>query len=349
MNRRALRDFALSLSITVSFSLSADPVETAPAFFGVSDGRDAVVAHDPRSAFYQDKERGWFWYEPEPIEDPEPEWPEAIPTPEAAKKPVEILQTQPQPVKPLSSEWFRVNLAKYRDTAIDEPTADNVSRYLYLQRVMLDKAERFTEQSQRVVMADALLDENSRRPIATFGANAMDELADKGVDKAVKQLAKAAGLWFFYSSTCSFCIKEAGVLKGLSHAYGFKVLPIALDGLPLPDNSYPDFTIDRGQAKKMGVETTPALFLVKPGQKGDVIQIGQGLLSGDEIVKRSLVLGYQQGWINGSDYNGTLKAKPITVDSETIQAINDADIQTPGVMAWKIKENLRAQQRSQHP
>lgn len=333
----------------MSFSLSADPVETAPAFFGVSDGRDAVVAHDPRSAFYQDKERGWFWYEPEPVEDLEPGLPEAMPTPEATKKSVETLQVQPQPVTPLSSEWFRANLTKYRDAAIDEPTADNVSRYLYLQRVMLDKAERFTEQSQRVVMADALLDENSRRPIATFGANAMDELAEKGVDKAVKQLAKAAGLWFFYSSTCSFCIKEAGVLKGLSHAYGFKVLPIALDGLPLPDNSYPDFTIDRGQAKKMGVETTPALFLVKPGQKGEVIQIGQGLLSGDEIVKRSLVLGYQQGWINGSDYNGTLKAKPITVDPETIQTINDTDIQTPGMMAWKIKENLRAQQRSQHP
>ena len=333
----------------MSFSLSADPVETAPAFFGVSDGRNAVMAHDPHSAFYQDKERGWFWYEPEPIEDPEPGLPDAMPTPEAAKKPVEILQAQPQPVKPLSSEWFRANLTKFRDTAIDEPTTDNVSRYLYLQRVMLDKAERFTEQSQRVVMADALLDENSRRPIATFGANAMDELAEKGVDKAIKQLAKTAGLWFFYSSTCSFCIKEAGVLKGLSHAYGFKVLPIALDGLPLPDNAYPDFTVDRGQAKNMGVETTPALFLVKPGQKGDVIQIGQGLLSGDEIVKRSLVLGYQQGWINGSDYNGTLKAKPITVDSETIQAINDADIQTPGVMAWKIKENLRAQQRSEHP
>lgn len=310
-------------------------------FFAVSDERENVPTPLQPSAFYQQKERGWFWYE-DPIEEvPEIELP---PEPKPLKQ-EQMQQKNSPPLKPLSSEWFRANLTKYRDEAVDDPTPENVSKYMYLQRVMLDKAERFTDATKQVVMADPLLDENSRRPIATFGANALDEQAELGTAKVAKQLAKAAGLWFFYSSTCTFCIKEAGVLKGLANAYGFKVMAIALDGLPLPDNSFPNFTTDSGQGKKLGVETTPALFLVKPGKNGDVIQIGQGLLSGDDIVKRAVVLGYQRGWIDDSDYNGTLKAKPITIDQTTLQTVNDDDLDSPDALVSKIKDNLKEQLR----
>ncbi|POZ50667.1 conjugal transfer protein TraF [Methylovulum psychrotolerans] len=313
-------------------------------FFGVSDERVKATQLQP-SAFYQQKERGWFWYE-DPEEEPVEEEPESKPLPEIKPLKPEMAEKKDlPPVKPLSSEWFRANLTRFRDQAVDDPTPENVSQYMYLQRVMLDKAERFTDVTKQVVMADPLLDENSRRPIATFGANALDEQAELGLAKVAKQLSKEAGLWFFYSSTCTFCIKQAGVLKGLANAYGFKILPIALDGLPLPDNSFPNFTVDNGQSKKLGVDTTPALFLVKPGNNGDVIQIGQGLLSGDDIVKRAVVLGYQHGWIGDADYNGTLKAKPITVDQTTLQMLNDDDLNSPGVLVSRIKENLRTQQR----
>ena len=59
----------------------------------------------------------------------------------------------------------------YRDKAIDNPSPENVAAYYYLQRVMMDKAQRFTDMARRVVMSDPLLDENQRRPIATFAAN----------------------------------------------------------------------------------------------------------------------------------------------------------------------------------
>lgn len=214
---------------------------------------------------------------------------------------------------------------------------------MYLQRVMLDKAEKFSAVSQQVVMSDSVLDENSRRPIATFGAFAMDEMSTRGTEKAAKKLAEAAGLWFFYSSTCSFCVKEAGVLRGMMNAYGFKILPIALDGLPLPGGDFPDFTIDRGQAKKLGVETTPALFLVKPGENGGAIQLGQGLLSGDEILKRAIALGHQNGWLNDNEYQDTLKVKPMQVDNRTIQNIDESVMENPYELVKTIRDNLRKQ------
>lgn len=311
-------------------------------FFGVSDGRDLAPSLTG-SAFYSDKERGWFWYEDPLLEEQTEEENTEIPASPAQE--MESKQTPPikQETKPLSAEWFRKNMEKYRDKAIDEPTPQNVSAYMYLQRVMLDKAEKFTEISQQVVMNDPVLDENSRRPVATFGAFAMDDKSAQGTEKAAKQLAQSAGIWFFYSSTCTFCVKEAGVLKGLMNAYDFKVIPIALDGLPLPGGEFKDFTIDRGQAKKMGVDTTPALFLVKPGENGGVIQLGQGLLSGDEIIRRSITLSHQNGWLNSDDYNDTLKVKPLQVDNQTIQNINDNVMNNPSELVKTIRNNLRKQ------
>jgi conjugal transfer pilus assembly protein TraF len=316
----------------------------SPLFYGVSDGREQSASVLNKSPFYEDKERGWFWYE-DPVFDEEPAEEEATsPPPPVQEKKTEPEQpAKPQGAKPLSAEWFRKNMEKYRDKAIDEPTQQNVSAYMYLQRVMLDKAEKFSEISQRVVMSDPVLDENSRRPIATFGAFAMDDRATKGTEKAAKKLAENAGLWFFYASTCEFCIKEVGVLKGLMNAYGFKVLPIALDGLPLPGGEFPDFTIDRGQAKKLGVETTPALFLVKPGQNGDAIQLGQGLLSGDEIIKRAITLAHQNGWLNSDEYQDTLKVKPMQVDTETLQNIDEKVMDKPNELVKTIRNNLRKQ------
>ncbi|MBM4207335.1 MAG: hypothetical protein FJ190_04720 [Gammaproteobacteria bacterium] len=311
-------------------------------FFGVSDGREQPSAKSPNAPFYENKERGWFWYEDPLTEEPnDVEQPIKEPPPPAPEKKEDPKFTKPLEPKPLSSEWFRKNMEKYRDKAIDDPTAENVSTYMYLQRVMLDKAEKFADASQKLMMKDAVLDENARRPIATFGAFAKDDMSNRGIQQAAKKLAEQAGIWFFYYSTCEFCVKEAGVLKGLMNAFGFKVLPIALDGLPLPGGSFPEFMSDHGQGKKLSVETTPALFLVKPDDSGGAIQIGQGLLSGEEIVRRAIALAHENGWLNNDEYDQTLAVTPIQVDNETIKSIDEDTMDKPGELVKIIRDNLR--------
>jgi len=312
-------------------------------FFGVSDGREQISAIPNNAPFYDNKERGWFWYEDPLTEDViDPELPiQELPPPTTPAKKEESTPTKPLDPKPLSSEWFRKNMEKFRDKAIDDPTAENISTYMYLQRVMLDKAEKFADASQKLMMKDAVLDENARRPIATFGAFAKDDMSNRGIQKAAKKLAEQAGIWFFYYSTCEFCVKEAGVLKGLMNAFGFKILPIAFDGLPLPGGAFPEFTTDHGQGKKLGVETTPALFLVKPGENGGAIQIGQGLLSGDEIIHRAIALSHENGWLNNNEYDETLNVTPIQVDNETIQSVDEDIMNNPGELVKIIRNNLK--------
>jgi len=311
-------------------------------FFGVSDGREQISAIPNNAPFYENKERGWFWYEDpltEEVNDEQPvQGPPPLTTQEKKEAPTLAKSLDP---KPLSSEWFRKNMETFRDKAIDDPTAENVSTYMYLQRVMLDKAEKFADASQKLMMRDAVLDENARRPIATFGAFAKDDMSNRGIQKAATKLAEQAGIWFFYYSTCEFCVKEAGVLKGLMNAFGFKVLPIALDGLPLPGGVFPEFTTDHGQGKKLGVETTPALFLVKPGENGGAIQIGQGLLSGDEIIRRAIALSHENGWLNNDEYDETLTVTPIQVDNETIKSVDEDTMDKPGELVKIIRNNLK--------
>jgi conjugal transfer pilus assembly protein TraF len=239
---------------------------------------------------------------------------------------------------------MRKNMEKYRDKAIDDPTKENVAAYAYLQRVMLDKAERFTSAFQGVVMNDPVLDENTRRPIATFGANAKDEIAQKSKSATMKKLAGMAGLWFFYESTCKFCVKQAEVLKGLQATYGFSILPIAVDGMPLPGSPFKNYMADNGQARQLGVNTTPALYLVKPGAGGSAIQLGQGLFAMGEIVERSLYLAHERQWIDTAEFDDTRAVAPLLVDSGIGNKMGQADMSDTVKMVDMIRGNLKQKQ-----
>ncbi|MFO1432457.1 MAG: conjugal transfer protein TraF [Candidatus Competibacteraceae bacterium] len=165
--------------------------------------------------FYERNAEGWFWYrEPPPAVEPTPELPEP-PTPPAVPPPAEAAARTTPALAPLSAAWFRANLERYRDAAIDDPTPVNITAWLYLQRVALDKASRFSEATQRAVLPDPWLDETVRRPLATFAANTLSYQAAQATETVLRQLARLAGLWFFYRADCLHCHQQAAVLEAL--------------------------------------------------------------------------------------------------------------------------------------
>jgi len=261
----------------------------------------AKSAPDDAARFYERSAEGWFWYAEEP---PEPELPEQEPEPPQQPTPSPppplaqpMPRTQPSPSgpAPLSAAWLREHLEHYRDQAIDDPSPSNVALYLYLQRLVLDKAERFAEATQRAVWADPLLDETTRRPLATFAANLANREAGAAREAALSLIAEQAGLWFFYRSDCPYCEAQAPLLELLTSRYGLAVRAVSLDGRPLPGGFFPDFATDAGQAKALGVISTPALFLVRPPD--GVVPIAQGVLSLAELQARLVQAATEAGWI----------------------------------------------------
>lgn len=240
-------------------------------------------------------ERGWFWYEIEPfvIEEPEPE-------PLKSQVPPVV----PEGPAPLSSQWFKDNLEKYQMLAIDNPTPENIEMYMYLQKAMLDKAQRFSEMVTRVVQFDPFLDQNTRRPIATFGAAMSSRQALESRREVLGKISRQAGIFFFFKSDCQHCEIQAPLLKSLQDMHGFKIFPVSLDGRPLQNDLLGKFERDRGQARAMGVIKTPALFLGRPGTK-EVLLLGQSSMARPQLEERIIEAAYEAGWITQSEYQST--------------------------------------------
>jgi conjugal transfer pilus assembly protein TraF len=254
--------------------------------------------------FYFRGREGWFWYERDPEPPPEPE-----PVPETPPQPPQVSEAAPAGPKPLSAEWLRERLGAYRDSAIDDPTPENVALYLYLQRVALDKSTRFAAATQRAVQLDPFLDEITQRPTATFAANLVNRKSGDSRDAALTAIAKRAGVLFFFRSACPYCEAQAPLLRILEARYGFSVLPVSLDGAPLPGGHFPEYRPDSGQAQRLGVVSTPALFLVRPPD--DMLPLSQGLLSLAQMQERLLIAAKQAGWISDQEYTS---ARPVTAD-----------------------------------
>jgi conjugal transfer pilus assembly protein TraF len=259
------------------------------------------------AGFYFRDEEGWFWYQREP--EPAPEAPPSPPPPPSAPTSPAVADTAPAGPKPLSAAWLRAHIGAYRDAAIDQPTPENVALYLYLQRVALDKSSRFAAATQRAVQLDPFLDEITQRPTATFAANLTNRQAGEHRDALLRQIAATAGVLFFFRSDCPYCEAQAPLLTLLASRYGFAVLPVSVDGAPLPGGLFPAFRQDRGQAQALGVLATPALFLARPPEA--LVPLSQGLLSLAQLQERIVLAARQAGWISDEAFT---RARPVTTD-----------------------------------
>jgi conjugal transfer pilus assembly protein TraF len=289
------------------------------------------------AGFFEKSEEGWFWYEvePEPVEIAEEDDIEVLPEPVIAVEqppdpaPEKVVQTppaEPRQSAPLSAEWFRENLQFYLDRAVDDPTTENVAAYLYLQKVSLDKSQQFADTVARVTMMDPMLDENTRRSLASFGSREQNIQATRHRENLLKEIADYAGIFFFFSSDNSQDVAQSTILHSLSTNHGFNIIPISLDGRPLSDDLYPNYTNDQGQSEVLGVTQTPALFLARPDNM-DVVPLGQAMLARPQLEERIILAAREAGWITEEEASLTRSFIDHRVDMDEV--IQNIIVQSP--------------------
>lgn len=279
----------------------------------------SAFAADLSRGFYDGKAQGWFWYEDPPIlEEPEPE-PEPEPMPPAV-----VVAAEPEAKGPpvFSTAWLRAAMPKYLELAIDEPTVENVRTYMYMQRIMMDRAERFAQATQRTVMGDPFLDESVRRPLASFAVAGMDEKAGQGTTAIVRQIAQSAGLFFFFDSTCQLCELQAPLIKNLQDHLGFAVVPVSLDGKNLRGSPWQTFRTDNGQAQLLNVRSLPAIYLASAD--GEFELVGQSAYSLPELKDRILLAARRRNWISQEEFNLT---RPIGNYTNIAEILDAGDIE----------------------
>jgi conjugal transfer pilus assembly protein TraF len=267
----------------------------------------ASLGEQKRDGFYEGKEEGWFWREAVP-ESMTAESPVDL-----TESPVELMDELPPPAeliapRPLSPEWMRAKLPEYRDRALENPTPENVRAYFYLQRHAMNMAERFALMAQRVVLSDPTLDENTRRPISTYGGHVFDEVARENTLRVAAKIASMAGVWYFYKSDCPYCRAQNPVLERLQRRIGLAVLPIALDERAMPEAAFARFVPNRGHAQQLGVTQTPTLYLVR--EPNEFVLLSEGLVTDDGLLERIVYAGHDAGWITDDEFNSTRATKP---------------------------------------
>lgn len=265
-----------------SLIAAAIALTLAPAIGSAQSGKPSQPP-----GYFEDSSRGWHFYE---IPPPEPE-PEPVVPPGGAGEGA---------APPLSTAWIRENLPIIRDRAIDNPTRENVEAFALLQRLSMDMAERFAGVMQ-VVSQDPAIDEYARSPLTALQRAAADDVQNQASAEVMAKIAQVTGLWYFYRSDCPYCAAQDPVLKRFADASGLQVLPISLDGLPLPSGLFPDYVNDSGQAAELRVTSTPTLVLAHP-ETNRLYTIGAGLKTRPELSERILQIAYAEGWITDDEF-----------------------------------------------
>lgn len=186
-----------------------------------------------------------------------------------------------------NAKAFREALDELKDRANMEPTPENMQAYISAQAYAFKKMAVFADTWRRMVWTTPELDYTLRRPVNNTAIRTHDEMRDNNAVMHLSKLAKEHGLMFFFRSDCPYCHKMAPTLKQFGQRYGIEILPVSLDGKGLPD--FPSPKVNHGQAKALGVERVPALFIASRKTK-EIAPIGFGVMSQAEIIDRIFVL-----------------------------------------------------------
>ena len=214
--------------------------------------------------YYDEHEVGWFWYD-----DPK----EIVSDPAKSPHPV---TNDPNVIVSMAKQKVTTAL----NQAIVSPTDENITKYMELQEAMGARAETISERWQQVLLKRPDLNYALKHPTNNVALQVYHEEESRKKEAAIAAFAKKTGLFFFYKSTCHYCQRFAPILKNFATRYGLTIIPVTMDGIPLPE--FPDSRRDNGQSKQFQVTVTPSLYAVNPYTQ-KAFPIAYGLTSETEL------------------------------------------------------------------
>lgn len=291
--------------------------------------REALTSNMVESErFFDDRERGWFWYEEPPPEPkkaalrpprplapvpppPEPPRSEETVTPSAPPPPPPPPSAPPEAPGPApgSVAWLRKALPAALDAATDHPTPQNVERYYLLQQMALNRSETFAAVSQQVTTGHPMLDEGRRRPRQDRFAKLQEESAAAAKAQVLGELFKSAAVIMFLDARCSGCALLAENFVRMQETHGLVWKVISLDGTILPSNFEVEQTFDNGLAEQLGVTAGGAIFLAQPPE--GFFPVSWNATGAAEIADRVLLVANRAGLITEQQFSSTQNVAPM--------------------------------------
>lgn len=234
--------------------------------------------------------------------------PYVVPRPPAPSPsaPAGVAPTRPpEPAAPKPSAvdvaWLRKNYPLLEERAINDPSDANVAAQMYVQRVIVDKSQRYAEARMRVVQADPLLNENNRVPTASMGARTVANADLQAQEQAVRELAQVGGLLVFVDGACRFCAMQMPVVDMLRKDFGMESLVVSVDGSTPKALKGTSATVvsDNGMFRKLQLTLTPSVvFVPRPkamatgADPNQYLVVAQGFYALNDLVKQIALAGH---------------------------------------------------------
>jgi conjugal transfer pilus assembly protein TraF len=230
-----------------------------------------------QKTYYEDRERGWFWYEKIIVKEiKEDETPEETPVLAPA---LPVLS----PTEQLRKQGIDVENAL--STAILNPSLENNVFFLQKMSALQNQSQRFAKGVQQTLWVSPEYDSRLKNPVATQAIFARNQEKMENNESVLFELAQTHGLVFFFRSDCPYCHRFAPILQRFSEQFGFDVTAISLDGKGLPE--YPSPNVNQKMAEKLKVKVVPAMFLVNPKDRA-VATVGYGYASWSVLMDKVL-------------------------------------------------------------
>ena len=187
----------------------------------------------------------------------------------------------------LPAAWLKILLTAKKEAALDVQTEETVLSYIQVHKETFNRAQRFTDMWATVMYTHPQYDFSSSNPISTVGHEIYAEAKQVKDDEVLRGISEKAGLFFFFTSTCPYCQKQAQMLKVFSDTYGISVKAVTQDGRTLPE--FPQAVVDNGMGDQLGVNKVPVIFLAIPEEQF-IVPIGTGLITLDDLRTRVLTI-----------------------------------------------------------
>lgn len=272
------------------------------------------------SNFYDDRKRGWFWFEDPPIKEEEEEKPvekvmppqtqmvtpdNPVITPEE-KQATEVENVPVQVLWDMHPDDFQALLTKQMKKAVQYPTESNVALYYRTQDIARRKALAFTNTAMLVVQKDPNnLGLNQVTPANVPGNLVKTLNSHDEVQGVIANAHNDHALLFFVQPGCSYCEKQTEILVYFARKYGWEIKPI-------------DITVDTNLALRFNIETTPTIMLIKKGEESYMpISVGVETLSQiEEKIYRAV--RYLRGETTGENFTTRESESGSNIDPRSI-------------------------------
>lgn len=277
--------------------------------------------------FFDDREKsGWFYYEELPTPTPElTPTPEPTPEPAPPAPPAPPQQQVPEPPPPMSVEWLNVNLPKYLNIAVNNPTHENVRSYLFIQQRAMEMSKRFAQVAQQVTAGDPLFDNQLGGTRNEASQAALGRERRVATNQALDQLSNEIILLFYYEANCTICIQQSEWIGMLANYRGFDMLLLSIDGSSPQEAQLSgavadfDWVHDKTQGESVGLIGTPALAMLT--STGDTHMVASGSSGQSATEERLIRVSFREGLIDSELYYSTSGAGDEIMQTENFQAL----------------------------